>query len=178
MDAPALGQALEALIAARVPGFPPSAVKPGQRITGGASSLLQDNDACEVDDAQLMKWLEHAAHEPLDLVSGQLARIQLYRKATDETLALVVVHRLITDFWSMPILVRELNTVYSLRVGGIAAPSPDLTDFVRHYCWAGGERVSAYAAISAGPIACMSGCHSGGDCHRPGKSPRARACSP
>jgi acyl-CoA synthetase (AMP-forming)/AMP-acid ligase II len=178
LDAPALGQALEALIAARVPGCLPSAGETGQRITGGVSSWLQDNDAREVDDAQLMKWLEQAVHEPLDLVSGQLARIQLYRKAMDETLALVVVHRIITDFWSMPILVRELKTLYSVQAGDIAASSPGLTDFVRHYCWAGGERVSTYAAISAGPIACMFGCHADGDCHRPCKPPRAHAGSP
>jgi hypothetical protein len=39
-------------------------------------------------------------------------------------------------------------------------------------------RLPYYAAISAGPIACMSGCHADGDCHRPCKSPRAHACSP
>jgi acyl-CoA synthetase (AMP-forming)/AMP-acid ligase II len=167
LDVAALGHALEVLIARRVPGFGSPDSESGQRTIGGVRSWLADNDARYVADAQLMKWLEHAAHEPLDLAGGQLARIQLYRRETGETLALVVAHRFITDFWSMTILVRELKTLYAGQTGGITAPSGELTDFERHYCWVGGARVPAYAAAGAGPIGCAYGCHADGDWGQP-----------
>jgi acyl-CoA synthetase (AMP-forming)/AMP-acid ligase II len=176
LDAPALGHALEALVARRAPSFPPPDAEPGQRVTGSIRSWLQENDARDADERQLAKWLEHAAHEPLEGASGQLAGIHLYRTATDETLALVVAHRSITDFWSMTILIRELETLYSEQKGGIPAPLPELADFVRHYYWVGGARVSAYAAISDDPIAHPDASVADGDCPRPRNPLRAQAC--
>lgn len=177
LDASALGQALEALVARRAPGFPSPDSGPGRPVIGSIGSWLQENDARDVDGAQLAKWLEHAAHEPLDLTSGQLAGIHLYRTATDETLALVVAHRFITDFWSMTILIRELETLYSGQKGGIPAPLPELTDFVRHYCWVSGARVSAYAAMGDDPIVRADACHTHAGCPAPSEPLWAQACT-
>jgi acyl-CoA synthetase (AMP-forming)/AMP-acid ligase II len=176
LDASALGHALEALVARRAPGLPPPDAEPGQRVNGSIRSWLRENDARGADERQLAKWLEHASREPLDGASGQLAGIHLYRTATDETLALLVAHRFITDFWSMTILVRELETLYSEQKGGIPAPLPELADFVRHYYWVGGARVSAYAAMSDDPIAHPDPRAADGDCPAPREPLWARAC--
>jgi acyl-CoA synthetase (AMP-forming)/AMP-acid ligase II len=175
LDVSALGHALDVLIARRAATFPSPDGEDGQRIIGRTGAWLQENDARYVDDAQLTKWLKHSAHEPLDLASGQLARIQLYRRATDETIALVVAHHFIADFWSIGQLVRELGTLYGTQKGGIPAPLPELPDFVRHYSWVEGARASAYAILSADSVACPDCCHPGGDCDLLRESPRCLA---
>lgn len=146
LDASALGRALDALVARHAPAAPYPGREPGQWMIGTTRSLPQENDTRDIDDAGLRQWLEHAAHEPLDLASGQLLRTQLYRKATDETIVLIVAHRFITDFWSITTLVRELEALYSEQDNDAPAPLPELTHFIRHYCWVSGARVPACSA--------------------------------
>jgi condensation domain-containing protein len=110
---------------------------------------LEEHDADDLDDAQLTQWLERAAQDASDLVHGPLLRIHLYRRKLGEAVVLVVAHHSVADFWSMTALVRDFETLYSEQTGGQSAPLPELTDFVRHYGWVGGSRVSTYAALSS-----------------------------
>lgn len=118
---------------------PPTAKWAGAR-------LLQD-DARDLDDAELTELLEHAAHEPFDLARGPLLRIHLYRRARQEMVVLVVAHRVITDAWPMTTLIRELETLYSEQAAGQTGappPGPRVTcgDSVRLYRWVSGSRTS------------------------------------
>ena len=161
LDICALEDALEALIARRLPAFPFAAGRPDQRIIGSHRAWLRENDARDIDDAQLATWLQHAAHEPFDHAHGPLLRIHLYRRAADETVALLVAHRVFADFWSMTTLVRDMGTLYSELKGVTLALPPELTGFIRHYHWIAGSRVSAYAILCPDSAACSSGCRPG-----------------
>jgi acyl-CoA synthetase (AMP-forming)/AMP-acid ligase II len=147
LDSPALGQALDVLVARRASIFPSLDGEPGQYMTGSPEALLMEHDACDLNDTQVARWLESAAHEPLDLAARQLARIRLYRRAADEGIMLIVVHHCMAEFWSITTLVRELETLYSEQQGGIPASLPELADFVRHYTWVAGARTSTYATV-------------------------------
>jgi acyl-CoA synthetase (AMP-forming)/AMP-acid ligase II len=154
LDSSALGRALDVLVARRASTLPSLDGEPGQHITGSPEAWLMEHDACDLDDAEVAKWLESAAHEPLDLAAGQLARIKLYRRTADEGIVLIAVHHRMVEFWSITTLVRELETLYCEQKGGIPEPLPGLEDFVRHYTWVAGARASTYATVSADSVAC------------------------
>jgi NRPS condensation-like uncharacterized protein len=49
---------------------------------------------------------------PFDLAKGPLFRAHLLCLSTDEHLLLITIHHIVTDGWSMGILVKELTVLY------------------------------------------------------------------
>ncbi|MEA2691113.1 MAG: hypothetical protein QOJ16_500, partial [Acidobacteriota bacterium] len=71
------------------------------------------------------------ARRPFDLAAGPLLRLTLLRTAEDEHLALVTLHHIVADGWSMGVLIRELTAIYAAQVANISktgapAPLPEL----------------------------------------------------
>src|ERR1043166_7407440 len=62
------------------------------------------------------------SRRPFDLAHGPLLRATLYRLATADHVLLLVMHHIISDAWSIEVLVRELGTLYAAFDAG--APSP------------------------------------------------------
>jgi amino acid adenylation domain-containing protein/FkbM family methyltransferase len=62
------------------------------------------------------------AQRPFDLARGPLFRAQLLRLGEDEHLALFTMHHIISDGWSMGVLVREVSALYEAFSKG--QPSP------------------------------------------------------
>ncbi|MEV5803116.1 amino acid adenylation domain-containing protein [Streptomyces collinus] len=54
-----------------------------------------------------------AAREPFDLAAGPLFRATAWRTAPDEHVLLLAFHHIVTDGWSMGVLVRELEALYA-----------------------------------------------------------------
>ncbi len=72
---------------------------------------------------------ELAAHEalaPFDLTRAPLLRLRLWRLAETEHWALLTVHHIVTDGWSMTVLLREVSAAYSAIVGGGEPSLPPL----------------------------------------------------
>ncbi len=71
-----------------------------------------------------------AAQTPFDLVKGPLFHCQLLRLSARPTatshVLLMVIHHLISDGWSIGLLVREILTQYAALVTGNPSPLPDL----------------------------------------------------
>jgi amino acid adenylation domain-containing protein len=61
-----------------------------------------------------------------DLGRGPLLRLTLLRKAAEEHVALVTMHHIVSDGWSMGILVRELGALYAAFAAGQPSPLPEL----------------------------------------------------
>jgi amino acid adenylation domain-containing protein len=62
------------------------------------------------------------AQRPCNLAQGPLLRIFLLRSGAQEHVVLLTLHHIITDKWSIDILVRELTTLYHACISG--QPSP------------------------------------------------------
>jgi amino acid adenylation domain-containing protein len=130
----------------------------GEPVACGASSgavSVREHDGVSADRDELAARLSEAASQPFDLARGPLLRVDLYHTAPGETVMLVAAHHIITDFWSMAMLVSELDTLYGHgRVSGddVAATLPSLeasyTDFVGWQEWSvtgdGGHASRAY----------------------------------
>ncbi len=136
-DRLALHRALDTLVA-RHPvlrtTFPLRDGRPVQLVRPQGRAAYQEHDARRLDDAALAQVLTRAAQRPFDLVSGPLLRLHLYQSAGGDVL-LFAMHHIITDFWSLSILARELGAAYSAYAEGREPALPpagtSYVDFVR-----------------------------------------------
>jgi acyl-CoA synthetase (AMP-forming)/AMP-acid ligase II len=131
VDRPALRRALDALVA-RHPvlrtTFPVRDGQPVQLVRPSGHAAYREHDTAELDEAALIQRLTSAARAPFDLEAGPLLRVDLYGQPGGEVM-LLAVHHIVTDFWSMSILARELGVCYTAYTRGLdpALPPPNAT---------------------------------------------------
>ncbi len=77
-------------------------------------------------EAQVARLSEEAAKQPFDLLQGPLIRGSLLRLADDEHRLLITQHHIISDGWSIGILVKEFATLYQAFSAGQPDPLPPL----------------------------------------------------
>ncbi len=82
--------------------------------------------APEQQAAQLQQYTGEAATQPFDLSRGPLLRTRLLRTADDDHTWLLTMHHIITDGWSMYVLLRELQQLYAAFVQHAPSPLPEL----------------------------------------------------
>ncbi|HJX28444.1 MAG TPA: condensation domain-containing protein, partial [Thermoanaerobaculia bacterium] len=88
------------------------------------------------------------AGRPFDLSRGPLLRGVLLRLAEGDHVAALTVHHMVSDGWSMGILVREVTALYAAFKAGRPSPLPELpvqyADFsVWQRCWLHGETLES-----------------------------------
>ncbi|NIF29958.1 amino acid adenylation domain-containing protein [Pantoea sp. Tr-811] len=99
-----------------------------------AVQVLQDAPAFELqldvqakaDEQAVRKWVEAQARQPFDLARGPLLRVGLLRLAKDEHVLAVTMHHIVSDGWSMPVMVDELVRLYDGFSQGKDVTLPDL----------------------------------------------------
>ncbi|WP_338927442.1 amino acid adenylation domain-containing protein (plasmid) [Mycetohabitans endofungorum] len=108
------------------------------------------HDLCSVPDreAQLAQLRAEAAQAPFDLARGPLMRSCGIQLADDEHVILLVQHHIVSDGWSIEVLVRELNALYRAACDGQTDPLPPLAIQYPDYAawqrqWLSGERLKA-----------------------------------
>lgn len=70
--------------------------------------------------------LTRATEQPFNLTHGPLIRAMIVQKAQDEYTFLIVMHHIISDGWSIGILVQEIEALYPAYVAGAAPVLHDL----------------------------------------------------
>jgi natural product biosynthesis luciferase-like monooxygenase protein len=126
--------------------------EPLQQIRADLSAILEVEDAAEWSEQLLQERLQEIAHQPFDLEQGPLFRVHLFKRSEAEQVLLFVFHHIISDFWSIAVLARDLNEAYLFAKDGRTPRLPPLSlqhaDYVR---WqnelldgATGERLWAY----------------------------------
>ncbi|MGJ0427606.1 amino acid adenylation domain-containing protein, partial [Methylobacter sp.] len=114
---------------------------------------LLEHDLSTVADpsSALVRLSEQEAQAPFDLAQGPLVRGRLVRLAADEHVLLVTMHHIISDGWSMGILIDELGRLYGAYSHGGDDPLPALDIQYADYAvwqrrWAEGEQLHVQAA--------------------------------
>ncbi|MDU9390191.1 non-ribosomal peptide synthetase [Pseudomonas sp. zfem002] len=74
----------------------------------------------------LENFVQHEVQRPFDLEHGPLLRIRLLRLAADEHVLVLTQHHIVSDGWSMPIMVDELVRHYAAFRQGQALELPAL----------------------------------------------------
>ena len=104
--------------------------EPVQRIAFAEDShfLLLDHDLRSQADSEpgLRQLYEEEAHASFDLEAGPLIRGRLIRQREDQYALLITMHHIISDGWSVGVLLNELSVLYRAFVRGEADPLPEL----------------------------------------------------
>ncbi|MBV9678252.1 MAG: non-ribosomal peptide synthetase, partial [Acidobacteriaceae bacterium] len=150
----ALRRALDRLVArheALRTTFPVLDGQPIARIASEASGFaLREYDLrSHAAAAQALGGLvAEEARVPFDLAKGPLIRGRLIQLAEEEHVLLLTMHHIVSDGWSMGVLVRELGALYSAFRRGEMDPLPALSIQYADYAvwqrrWLTGERLEA-----------------------------------
>ena len=86
---------------------------------------LSGLSAAEQQEA-LAAWSRAEAEAPFDLSAGPLLRARLLRLGEKDHVALLTLHHIISDGWSMGVLVREVASLYESYSRGVTAQLPEL----------------------------------------------------
>ncbi|MFJ4349260.1 amino acid adenylation domain-containing protein, partial [Pseudomonas sp. NPDC089401] len=112
LDVAALGNAFDQLIARHETlrtAFTLDGEQPRQQILAPWSLNLQ---AQALDQGAEHAFVADLLGQPFDLASGRLLRVGLARIGADEHLLVLVQHHIVSDAWSMQVMVRELCALY------------------------------------------------------------------
>ncbi|HEU4325741.1 MAG TPA: condensation domain-containing protein, partial [Roseiflexaceae bacterium] len=104
--------------------------QPVQVIAPASGLALDLLDLRDVPPDELEPLLERYASDearlPFDLHTGPLVRARLLRAGDEEHVLLVTMHHIISDGWSISVIMRELAILYTAFAAGRPSPLPDL----------------------------------------------------
>jgi amino acid adenylation domain-containing protein len=145
LDAGALESALNAIVRrheALRTSFPSVDGLPVQRIAGDWALSLPQIDLSGlppvVRETELVRLGAGLAGGPFDLERGPLLRALLLATSPGEHVFLATLHHIVSDGWSIGVLVRELATFYSALREGVRPALPELP--VQYADWAVWQR--------------------------------------
>src|SRR5262245_31428140 len=132
LDRAALRMALDRIVARheslrttffQIDGRPAQTIGPAEQ-----GFYLREHNLREAADplAELCRLAEEEAVDPFDLEHGPLIRGRLAQMASDDHALLVTMHHIISDGWSLGILVNELSALYRAYRNGEAEALPEL----------------------------------------------------
>jgi hypothetical protein len=110
--------------------FPVRDGQPQQFIREAEPLLMPLSDLRELGaverEARALELAQAEARQPFVLAQGPLLRAQLLRLADHEHIALVTMHHIVSDGWSMGVLVKEVATLYEAYSHGEQSPLAEL----------------------------------------------------
>ncbi|MDB4975616.1 MAG: LgrB-like linear gramicidin synthetase subunit protein [Myxococcaceae bacterium] len=87
--------------------------------------VVHDLGVGEAADARASTLASLLASRPFDIACEPLARAELYRVGPERHVLAVSIHHLVSDAWSMGVLVRDLLELYGARLNHWPPPAPD-----------------------------------------------------
>jgi amino acid adenylation domain-containing protein len=110
--------------------FPTVAGSPRQVIAPPREVSLDALDlgplSADEREAAVQREAAAEAQRPFDLAAGPLVRARLLRLTDDDHVLLFTLHHVVSDGWSLGILVREVAALYEAFAEGAPSPLPEL----------------------------------------------------
>ena len=78
-------------------------------------------------EIELECLVNEEAERPFNLAAGPLLRIKLVRLSNCEYAVLLTVHHIISDGWSLGVLIQEVSRLYRAYSSGLPSPLPELS---------------------------------------------------
>jgi amino acid adenylation domain-containing protein len=109
--------------------FPQVAGEPVQLISPPTPFLLAVTDlsAHPHRDAEALRLATDEASRPFDLLRGPLLRASLLSLGQQHHVLLLTMHHIVSDGWSMQVLIREMSALYQAFSSGLPSPLPELS---------------------------------------------------
>ncbi|HZH16513.1 MAG TPA: condensation domain-containing protein, partial [Archangium sp.] len=77
-------------------------------------------------EAEVRRLAEEESARPFDLIRGPLVRVTLLELADTQHVLLLTMHHIVSDGWSMGVLIREVAALYQAFTAGQPSPLPTL----------------------------------------------------
>ncbi len=108
-------------------------------------------------EAEVARLAEEEAQRPFDLSRGPLMRVRVLRLGEREHVVLLTLHHIVSDAWSMGVLVKEVAALYSAFSNGQPSPLPELPIQYADYAawqraWLGGETLEEQLSYWRGQL--------------------------
>ncbi|NTX17410.1 amino acid adenylation domain-containing protein, partial [Myxococcus sp. CA056] len=116
-------ESLRTVFAAREDGIPVQVVLPELRLLVPVEDVSHLSK--EEQDAEVERRTSEESQRLFDLARGPLLRGKVLRLGPDNHVALVTMHHLVTDRWSLGVFVRELMAFYATGVTGQSHDLPE-----------------------------------------------------
>ena len=111
--------------------FVVSAGQPRQVIAPEPTHSLSISDLRDLPhdtrEAMVRTFVSEETQQPFDLSTGPLLRVRVLQVGDQEWVLLITMHHIVSDGWSMGILVAEMTELYAASVIGQPSPLPPLT---------------------------------------------------
>ncbi|HEX2296773.1 MAG TPA: amino acid adenylation domain-containing protein [Actinomycetota bacterium] len=109
-------------------------------------------------EAEARRRAEAVDDEPVDLARPPLVRFRLLRVAPDDHVLVVAIHHIVSDGWSIDVLLRELGLCYDALVAGERPVLPDLPIQYADYAawqraWLSGDELDRQVAYWSDALA-------------------------
>ncbi|MEU2874989.1 condensation domain-containing protein [Streptomyces sp. NPDC007070] len=112
---------------------------PRQVVAEDVATPLTVTDLTHVPEdkrqAQAEQYLRESVHRPFDLGRAPLFRVELVRLGAERHLMALVIHHIVSDGWSLQVLLQEVADLYAGFVTGAEVTLPELsaqfTDYAR-----------------------------------------------
>ncbi len=108
--------------------------EPVQVAQKGRTIDFREHDCSSLDDAKLKALISDHANRPFDLERGPVVRLELFRTADHAHVALLSMHHIVSDAWSVAVLMQDLIEYYfSMKSGRTPRVEPlpaSYADFV------------------------------------------------
>jgi len=106
--------------------------EPHQRIADSSFALAR----ARVPESELASALRQELLTPFDLQRGPLFRATLFELGANEHVLLVVMHHIISDGWSLALLLEEVTALYDAFARGVPSPlAPLAVQYADHAIW-------------------------------------------
>jgi amino acid adenylation domain-containing protein len=87
-------------------------------------------------EMEMRRLAAEDARRPFDLSQGPLLRMSLLKLGEEDFALLLTMHHIVSDGWSIGVLIREVATLYEAFVAGSRSPLPDLSiQYADFACW-------------------------------------------
>jgi len=108
-----------------IKGQPLQVISPESHFTLTLTDLSHHSQAQRNTEAQHLA--QESAQRPFDLSTGPLVRASLLSLSTEERVLIVSMHHIVSDGWSMGVLVREVAALYEAYASGAESPLKELS---------------------------------------------------
>ncbi len=97
-----------------------------QRVTADYELVVEEIELGELGEREVERHAALEAATPFDLSTGPVLRVKLLVLAETEHVLLVTMHHIVSDGWSLEVLVREFSHLYERYVSGAESELPEL----------------------------------------------------
>ncbi|MCX7569417.1 amino acid adenylation domain-containing protein [Tumebacillus sp. DT12] len=93
------------------------------------------HDTAALSEEEVRRQVLAAANSPFSFADGPLFRFDLFARPTD-TILLIAIHHILSDFWSLSILLDELGQLYQAALSSVPAALPPVKGtYAKHVRW-------------------------------------------